>query len=460
MVKRFFGWIMHKNVYKEIPYDDVLSRQQFILFRIFSITAFVAAIGDIIPRISYNLGGIDTRLVILLSAIIFLNYVFVGVHKKLKFSYFTLMMSGFLIIHIVSYTAGGVRMAGVLYYGVIILSSFMLLGTRGGMVFTFLAFLHMGISYYLTEYTNSISYTYFHNDGTLINKDYLSTGILAFLLLAAQSYNLLSSKNIIIKRITEKKNELAAKNKQLQDYTSSLEKINRELDKFASIVSHDLKAPLRAIGNLTSWIEEDAGESFTPDVKNNFNMIKGRVVRMEQLINAILDYSKADRIKGEEADLDLECLIQETIELIGKSENAQIIVGSGMPKFFVERVKMQQVFSNLISNAINYNDKAVPEVKISCDENEEGWIFSVKDNGPGIDPKYHEKIFVIFQTLKRRDEVESTGVGLAIVKKIVEDHGGRVWVESEPGNGSDFKFFWPKERMVKEAFLTTEKMVV
>ncbi len=140
MVKRFFGWIMHKNVYKEIPYDDVLSRQQFILFRIFSITAFVAAIGDIIPRISYNLDSIDTRLVILLSAIIFLNYAFVGVHKKLKFSYFTLMMSGFLIIHIVSYTAGGVRMAGVLYYGVIILSSFMLLGTRGGMFFIPLGF--------------------------------------------------------------------------------------------------------------------------------------------------------------------------------------------------------------------------------------------------------------------------------------------------------------------------------
>src|SRR5262245_58159791 len=129
-MKTILGWLLHRATYQSIPYDDVMSRQQFSLFRIFSLTAFIAAIGDIIPRISYNMTSLATQMVIVLSAIIFLNYAMVGWHRKLKLAYFILMMEGFLIIHLVSYTAGGVRMAGVLYFGVIILSSFMLLGTR------------------------------------------------------------------------------------------------------------------------------------------------------------------------------------------------------------------------------------------------------------------------------------------------------------------------------------------
>jgi signal transduction histidine kinase len=459
-MNRLLGSLLHKNTYESISYDDVMSRQQFSLFRIFSFTAFIAAIGDIIPRISYNMGSIATQLVILLSAIIFLNYALVGWHRKLKLAYFILMMAGFLIIHVVSYTAGGVRMAGVLYYGVIILSSFMLLGTQGGIFFFLLSGIHLGVSYYLTEYSRVITYDYFENDNSLINQDYLSTGIFAFMLLAAQSYNLLSSKNIIIRRITEKRNELAATNRQLQDYASSLEKTNRELDKFASIVSHDLKAPLRAIGNLTCWIEDDAGELLQGEVKKNFEMIKGRVARMEQLINAILDYSKADRVKGEEMEVDTGMLVGECIEFLGHESKADVRVETPLPLLVAEKTKLHQVFSNLIHNAVKYCDKPVPEVRIRCEEVAGGWEFSVKDNGPGIDPRYHEKIFVIFQTLSRRDDVESTGVGLAIVKKIIDDHGGKVWVESEPGKGADFRFFWPRERNNKDSLVIAATVIV
>jgi signal transduction histidine kinase len=459
-MKKLISLCWHKSTYEAIPYDDVMSRQQFGLFRIFSLTAFIAAIGDIIPRVSYNMHSLATQLVIVLSAIIFLNYALAGWHRKLKLSYFILMLAGFLIIHVVSYTAGGVRMAGVLYYGVIILSSFMLLGTQGGIFFCLLTGVHLGLTFYLTEYTKVITYAYFENNDSLINEDYLSTGILAFMLLAAQSYNLLSSKNIIITRITEKSNELVAKNRQLQDYAESLEKTNQELDKFASIVSHDLKAPLRAIGNLTSWIEDDAGDILTGEVKKNFEMIKGRVVRMEQLINAILDYSKADRIKGEEATVDMGALIHECIEFLEDDEKAHICVTGEMPLLFAERTKLSQVFSNLISNAIKYCDKPMAEISIGCESSKEGWVFSVKDNGPGIDPRYHDKIFVIFQTLNRRDEMESTGVGLAIVKKIIEDHGGKIWVESQPGEGSNFKFYWPKERNNKDSLVIAAPLLV
>ena len=131
-----------------------------------------------------------------------------------------------------------------------------------------------------------------------------------------------------------------------------------------------------------------------------------------------------------------------------------------MPTLVAERTKLSQVFSNLISNAVKYCDKPIAQISIGCEENNEGWVFSVKDNGPGIDPRYHEKVFIIFQTLNRRDEMESTGVGLAIVKKIIEDHGGKIWVESQLGSGADFKFFWPKERNNKDSLVIAATFIV
>jgi light-regulated signal transduction histidine kinase (bacteriophytochrome) len=124
-----------------------------------------------------------------------------------------------------------------------------------------------------------------------------------------------------------------------------------------------------------------------------------------------------------------------------------------MPVFVTDQTRLCQVFTNLIGNAIKYNDNPKPEIKISAREENANWLFSIQDNGPGIDQKFHEKIFVIFQTLNRRDDVESTGVGLAIVKKIIEDQGGSIWVESELGEGADFKFLWPKVKKQKDAAL-------
>jgi light-regulated signal transduction histidine kinase (bacteriophytochrome) len=321
--------------------------------------------------------------------------------------------------------------------------------------------LHVGLMFYLTEFTGWTSYEMFGNDAHQINQDYMITMSIAFILLAAQSSYLHSGKNIIIHKITEQRNQLAEKNIQLEEYTRDLEKTNRELDKFASIVSHDLKAPLRAIGNLTGWIEEDAGETFAPDVRANFNTIKGRVKRMEDLINAILEYSKADRqVVSDEIKFSTQELINETVDFIGRPENLVLEFADNLPTITSDRTRMEQIFSNLISNAIKYNDKQEIHVTIGVEEQKEGWVFSVKDNGPGIDKPYHEKVFVIFQTLNRRDEVESTGVGLAIVKKIIEDQGGKIWVESELGKGADFKFFWPKAKKQKESTLIAAAMIV
>lgn len=230
----------------------------------------------------------------------------------------------------------------------------------------------------------------------------------------------------------------------MNEYMINLERTNRELDKFAYVVSHDLKAPLRAIGNLTGWIEEDLGENAPENIISNFNIIKGRVIRMEALINGILDYSKAAKKAGIEESFDSRSVISDAFDLIGASEECKLVMGSKLPIVHTEKTKLQQIFLNLINNAIKFNDKKEKFVEVDAEESKNFWHFSVKDNGPGIDKKFHEKIFVIFQTLNARDEFESTGIGLAIVKKIVEDQGGRIWVESEPGNGSTFHFTWPK----------------
>jgi signal transduction histidine kinase len=389
------------------------------------------------------------------------NYLLVNKIEKLPLAYWILLIACFLVIHEQAYNTGGVRNSGTIYMCVIALGAYMLLGTKGGKFFTALIVLHVVYLYVITEYTNWTSYELFDNDIHKINQDFMITMGVAFVLVAAQSSYLHSGKNIIIEKITESRNELAAKNIQLQEYTHSLEKTNRELDKFASIVSHDLKAPLRAIGNLTGWIEEDAGDSFTPEVKANFDIIKGRVKRMEDLINAILDYSKADKQKtSNEINFSSRQLVEETTDFIGRPENLILEISESLPMMTSDKTRMGQIFSNLISNAIRYNDKEQIRIQVGVEEKKDGWIFSVKDNGPGIDPQYHEKVFVIFQTLNRRDEVESTGVGLAIVKKIVEDQGGKIWVESALGQGADFKFMWPKVKKSKDSALIAATMIV
>jgi signal transduction histidine kinase len=232
--------------------------------------------------------------------------------------------------------------------------------------------------------------------------------------------------------------------KKLQSYAADLEKKNSELDQFAYIVSHDLKAPLRGINNLSSWIEEDLGQNITEDTHKNLELLRNRVHRMENLINGILAYSRAGRLQTDEVYFSTYELINEICaNLINRSDITVNIV-QPLPFLKTERVKLEQVFTNLISNALKHTQNEHPEIRITSQEDDSSYTFCVADNGPGIDPAYHEKIFIIFQTLQSRDTVENTGVGLAIVKKIVEDNGGAIWVESTVGNGAQFYFTWPK----------------
>lgn len=233
--------------------------------------------------------------------------------------------------------------------------------------------------------------------------------------------------------------------RQLKEYSEVLEMKNKELDQFAYIVSHDLKAPLRGINNLSLWIEEDLGDLIQSEIKASFEMMRGRIKRMELLINGILEYSRVGRVKQEAETFELKPILDELVESLSPDEKFKINIPNDLPTITTERISIEQIFTNYISNSLKYNNNAEPIIEVSFKINNGMYEFCVADNGEGIEKQYHDKVFVIFQTLQSRDTYESTGVGLAIVKKIVEDNGGQVWIESELGLGTKFFFSWPME---------------
>lgn len=218
---------------------------------------------------------------------------------------------------------------------------------------------------------------------------------------------------------------------------------NEELTNFAYVVSHDLKAPLRAIGSLADWLAIDYADKFDEEGQEHMRLLLSRVHRMSSLIDGILQYSRVGRIKETPVEVNLNQLVREVIDMLKPPVNFAITIENTLPVVFAERTRMQQVFQNLISNAIKYMDKPEGKIQIACLEEDGQWRFSVADNGPGIEERHFERIFELFQTLAPRDRVESTGVGLALVKKIVELYRGRVWVESRMGHGTAFLFSLP-----------------
>ena len=230
------------------------------------------------------------------------------------------------------------------------------------------------------------------------------------------------------------------------DLALALERTNRELDSFAYAASHDLRAPLRGIANLAQWIEEDLlglGD-LKGETREMLELMRGRMHRMEGLIEGLLQYSRAGRTRGEPEQVDVKRLVKDVIDLLSPPETITFTIEPDLPTLQTERLLLQQVFMNLIGNAIKHTTRGDAAVAIGSRRVGPFYEFSVKDNGPGIAPEFHDRIWGIFQTLETRDRVEGAGIGLALVKKLVESQRGRAWVESAPGTGATFRFLWRK----------------
>lgn len=265
--------------------------------------------------------------------------------------------------------------------------------------------------------------------------------------------------NITIQEITELKRaeqalqeratELTRLNAVLEQTTSLLKERNQELDQFAYVVSHDLKAPLRAIANLSEWVEEDLGDQIPEANQHQLQLMRRRVYRLEALINGLLEYSRVGRKEVPIEPVDTAQLLTDVLDSLAPPSTFQITIEPGMPTLITKKLLLSQVFSNLIGNGIRHHPRTDGTVTISVEDEGFAYKFAISDDGSGIDPNYHQRIFTIFQTLKARDEQENTGIGLSIVKKIIETEGGSIWLESQLNQGATFYFTWLKHSKVK-----------
>jgi signal transduction histidine kinase len=239
----------------------------------------------------------------------------------------------------------------------------------------------------------------------------------------------------------EQYRQLAARQTQL---LKELGLANDELKSFAHVVSHDLKAPLRGIANLSDWLLTDYADRLGPDGRKNIELIISQVKKLQNMIQGILEYSQVGVLAEAKIPIELNSLVEEVIALLVPPAHIRIQITTPLPTVIFEKTRLFQVFQNLLANAINFMDKPQGEVTISCEVLEKFWRFCIADNGPGIEPRYQTRIFQLFHTIAPQDKHTSSGVGLSIVKKIINLYGGEIGLESEPGQGSRFYFSLPR----------------
>jgi signal transduction histidine kinase len=230
----------------------------------------------------------------------------------------------------------------------------------------------------------------------------------------------------------------------VQAQNEELERSNQALDEFAHAVSHDLKAPLRSISRYAAWLEEGAAGRLGEEGRAQLARLRDRAERMRTMIDGVLAYARAGREHARPETVEVGALLREVLELLDPPEEVRVEVGSAMPTLVTERAALRQVFLNLIGNAIRYARRSdAPRVRVEAREAGGLHEFRVEDNGPGIAPRLQARIWALFHTLEPEERAEGTGIGLALVRKLVEAHGGRAWVESEVGAGATFHFQWP-----------------
>jgi signal transduction histidine kinase len=251
--------------------------------------------------------------------------------------------------------------------------------------------------------------------------------------------------NMLVNVIQRKENEerINEQEEKKEILLQNLEKQNQALNEYAHVVSHDLKAPLRSINTLISWFKEDNSEILDEKNKQSLDFILSIVEKMDLLIKGILVYSTIDKLENEDRTIELTILIDEVVRTIHVPNHIEIVFKNEMPKVYGNDFRFKQLFQNLIQNSIKFNDKENGFVEIGSNENENEIEFYIKDNGIGINERYQSKIFDLFSKLENNDQ--SSGIGLSIVKKIIDLYGGKIWLESQEARGTTFYFILPKK---------------
>jgi light-regulated signal transduction histidine kinase (bacteriophytochrome) len=232
----------------------------------------------------------------------------------------------------------------------------------------------------------------------------------------------------------------------LEHYAAELERSNRELEQFAHVASHDLQEPLRTVTSYVQLLEMYYQEQLDAEAYDYIAFIVNGAARMRELIKGLLDYSRVGTDSVSFQTTDCQAVLERVLANLQTSieESGATVTHDALPSVTADATQLARVFQNLISNALKFRGTHSLEIHIGAQKQDSsGWLFSVRDNGIGIEPQYIERIFLIFQRLHNRDEYPGTGIGLAVCKRIVERHGGRIWVESEPGQGSTFYFTLP-----------------
>ncbi len=251
-----------------------------------------------------------------------------------------------------------------------------------------------------------------------------------------------SSNTVLERKVGERTQDLMKRAKKLYDR-------NKDLEDFAFLVSNDLKRPLRNILSLSEWLTsseniEDNLKGEKGEIYHDLLIIQEQVIQMDMLINGILNYSLHLEKEKDLEKVDLSTLVRRII-MVNSSENCHIQMKNVFPEVYFNESQLLQVFQNLIQNAIKHNDKPQVFIDLNVTEEDNYYVFSVADNGPGIEKKYHDKIFKLFQKLELKAHIDSIGIGLALVKKIIERNGGKVWLKSNLGNGTTFFFTIKKQ---------------
>jgi len=239
--------------------------------------------------------------------------------------------------------------------------------------------------------------------------------------------------------------ELRKAQLELEAKQAELLRSNKDLEQFAYVASHDLKAPLRAIELLVQWITEGLAGYDTNNVQENLGLLGKRTQRLNRLLDDLLAYSRAGRKVGAHRMVDAHALVLDVVQMLNPPPTVSISIDGKLPAFKTYPTPLEQVFRNLIGNAVKHHPGPAGRIVVSCQEQGDRYVFAVEDDGEGIPAQYAERVFEMFQTLKPRDQVEGSGMGLAIVNRIVQWQAGRVWFEPAPsGRGTVFKFQWKK----------------